>query len=78
MCGKVGTRFLRWKVLTHVWGWFAVAIGRVVPSACSGDEFRCDIHADDHLLVAGGSFGERSRTFTVALLAIAVLGSPFA
>ena len=34
----------------------------------------CEIYVDDHLLVAGGGRDERSRTFLVALLAVAVLG----
>ena len=42
----------------------------------SGDEFRCEIYLDDLFLAAGGILDERSRTSTIALLAIAVLGFP--
>ena len=54
MSGKVGTRFLDFKVFStrgtsspNIWSWFAAAIGRVVSSVFSGDEFRCDICVDD-------------------------------
>ena len=84
MCGMVGSRCLVFKVLgmggkssPNVWGWLAAAIGRVVSSVFCGDEIPCEICVDDPLLAAGRSLGERSRTFTVALLAIAVLGSPW-
>ena len=68
MRGNVGTRFLFWKVLgmegkssPKIWGWIAAAIGRVVSSVFSGDEFRCAINVDDPFLAAGGSLGERLR-----------------
>ena len=81
MCAMVGARHLVFEVLgmggrssPNIWGRLAAAIGRVVSSVFNGDEFRCEIHVGDPLLAAGGSPGERSRIFTVALLAIAVLG----
>ena len=57
------------KSSPNIWGLFAAAIGRVVSSVSSGDEFRYEIYVDDPLL---------ARTFTIALLAIGVLGSPLA
>ena len=62
------------KSSANIWGQFAAATGRVVSSVFCGDEFRCEIYVDDPLVAAGGSLEAISRNFTVALLAVAVLG----
>ena len=61
------------KSSPHSWGRLAADNGHVVSSVFNVDEFHCEIYVDDPLLTAGGSLEERSRTFTVALLVIAVL-----
>ena len=68
VCRKVGTRFLVFTVLgmggksaSNVQSLFAPAIGRVVSSVFSGDEFR-----GLPLLAGGGSLGEGSRTSWVS------------
>ena len=82
-CGKVGDRYICFKSLCmggksapNIWGRFAAAIGRVVASIMPSAEQRTEIYVDDPLLCARGSRARRTHLFTVALLAITVLGFP--
>ena len=84
-CGKVGNRFIVFRVLCMggksaptIWGRFAAAIGRVLASIANPDSFRVEVYVDDPLLTAAGSLRSRTFTFTKMLLALAVLGFPLA
>ena len=74
MCGKVGTWFLGMggKSSPNSLGRCAASIGRVVSSSAT-TSFFAEIYVDDLSLASGGSLEARSHTFTVALLAVAVL-----
>ena len=85
VCTKVGDRFVVFKVMCmggkaspNVWGRFAAAIGRILASLFDPSELRCEIYVDDPLVAVTGSKRQRTRLFTIAALALAVLGFPMA
>ena len=84
-CGKVGDKYVCFKSLCmggksapNIWGRFAAAMGRIVASIMPPTEHRVEIYVDDPLLCAGGDISRRTHLFTVALLAITLVGFPMA
>ena len=61
-----------------IWGRYAAAIGRILASISDLDEFRCEIYIDDPLMAVSGTPHRRAKVFTMALLALSVLGCPLA
>ena len=66
------------KSAPNIWGRFAAAIGRIVASITPPEELRTEIYVDDPLLCAAGHKARRTHLFTVALLAISLIGFPMA
>ena len=84
-CGKVGDKYVCFKSLCmggksapNIWGRFAAALGRMAASIMPPAEHRIEIYVDDPLLCAGGHIARRTYLFTVALLAITLVGFPMA
>ena len=62
-----------------VWGRFAAMAGRLIAATFQyGDSLRTQIYVDDPIFVARGNQRDRTRSFTKALLCLAIFGYPLA